>query len=49
MPTVIVTFPKATPGCTCETCKEIREADRPKRFDDGRYPLRWPSAGKDKP
>ena len=43
MTTVIVNMPQATPGCQCETCKEIRAATNPwkvKRWDDGRYPPR---------
>jgi hypothetical protein len=28
MPVVFVRFPEATPGCTCATCEEIREAHR---------------------
>lgn len=31
MPVVFVNFPEATPGCTCPTCKEIREADRERK------------------
>lgn len=31
MPVTIVTFPEATPGCTCATCVEIREADRERK------------------
>ena len=35
MPVVFVRFPEATPGCTCATCEEIREADRESKLARG--------------
>lgn len=41
MPVVIVSFPEATPGCTCPTCVEIRETERDRKRAEREERYAW--------